>query len=213
MSRVSFALAVAAVVAATSSSVAADMYSGNRAPAAYNNSGYQGAPSGSPWNGAYVGGQAGYGWGSHGLNGGQIGIYGGVNSMVGSNVMVGGEADLNVSGQTASRVTNGTLNEHKSDWNGSVRARVGVVMDKFMPYATAGIALADDTVKAGGTSSTTKVGYIIGGGVEAQVVDHVTAKGELLYSGFGSSNHSIGGISTGTRTDTTVLRGGAAYHF
>lgn len=214
MSRVSYALAVAAVVAATSPSIAADMYSGNRAPQpAYNGYQDQGS-SNSTWNGAYAGGSVGYGWGNNGLNGAHIGAYGGVNATVGSNVVVGGEADLNISTQRSAGVVNGTLKESYSDWNGSLRARVGVAFDRVMPYATAGIALADDTVKYGNsTDSTTKVGYAIGAGVEGKLVDRITVKGEYLREGFQSSTHSFGATQVRQAPTTDIVRTGVAYHF
>ncbi len=214
MSRVSFALAVAAVVVATTPSIAADMYGNNRAPSAYGG-GYQDQSSpATGWNGGYVGGQLGYGWGNNGLNGTQIGIYGGANTTIGSNVVVGAEADLNISGQRNATIEGGKLRENHSDWNGSLRARVGVAVDRFLPYATAGIALADDTVKYDGTTnSTTKVGYVIGGGVEAKVVDRVSVKAELLRQGFSSTTHTISGNDLRQSPSSTILRTGAAYHF
>lgn len=215
MSRVSCALAVAAIVAATSSSIAADMYGGNRTAPAYGNNGYQdqSAPN-SAWNGAYAGGSLGYGWGNNGLNGTHIGIYGGVNATVGSNVVVGGEADLNIAGQRQAGVLNGQLKESSSTWNGSLRARVGVAFDRVMPYATAGIALADDTVKYGNsTDSTTKVGYAIGGGIEGKVVDRITVKGEYIREGFQSTTHSINGTEIRQAPSTSIIRTGVAYHF
>lgn len=215
MSRVSFALVVAAVVVATPS-FAADMYGNQRAPSAYSSGGGYTDNSGlaSSWNGAYVGGQLGYGWGRDGLNGNQIGIYGGVNAAVGSNVVVGGEVDLNMSGQRKASAPGGFLREDFSDWNGSIRARVGVAIDRFMPYATAGIALADDTVRFNGTTdSQTRVGYVIGGGVEGKVADKITAKGELLHQGFGNTTHGIGGADFRSNPSTTLLRIGAGYHF
>ena len=214
MSRVSFALAVAAVVVATPS-FAADMYGNQRAPSAYSGGGYSdNSGSAASWNGAYVGGQLGYGWGRDGLHGNQIGIYGGVNATVGSNVVVGGEVDLNMSGQRRASVTAGSVREDFSDWNGSIRARVGVAIDRFLPYATAGLALADDTVKYAGTSdSQTRVGYVIGAGVEGKVVDRITAKGEFLYEGFGSTTHAIGGLDHRNNPSSAQLRAGVAYHF
>ena len=149
MSRVSFAIAVATVVVAASPSIAADMYGGNRTAPAYGG-GYQdsGSTPAASWHGAYAGGALGYGWGNGGLNGNHIGVYGGVNATVGSNVVVGGEADVNMSGQRSATVEGGNLRENFSNWNGSVRGRVGVAIDRFLPYATAGIALADEIGRA-----------------------------------------------------------------
>ncbi|TBW34719.1 porin family protein [Siculibacillus lacustris] len=210
MSRVTLALAVAASIAAIGPSLAADMYG---APPPAPGYGYAAPVASAPaWNGPYLGGQVGHGWGPNSLDGLQVGVYGGINSTVGKNVVVGAEADLNISGQTADRVVSGNLYKYRSDWNGSIRGRVGVAFDKVMPYATGGVAFADNTLKAlGRSSSTTSVGYALGGGVEGQVVDRVTLKGELIHEGFGRENHGIGGASSSVNSN--ILRGGAAFHF
>lgn len=215
MTRVSFALAVVASVAVASPAVAADMY-GNRAPSA--SYGYQDQGGGSSpaaqWNGAYAGGQFGYGWGKNGMYGPQGGIFGGVNSAVGANIVVGGEAELNLNGQSLHGVDTGSLVKRSSDWNGAVRARVGVAFDKVMPYASVGVAFVDDTVKGfGATSSTTKVGVLVGAGVEGRVSDRISLRGELNYVGVGSTNQNVGGTTVSNNASATVLRTGAAYKF
>jgi outer membrane immunogenic protein len=212
MSRVSFALAVAAGLAAISPSFAADMYG---APPAAPYGGYAPPPpAANTWTGAYVGVHAGHAWGPHDLNGSQLGVYGGVNANIGPNVIAGVEGDLNVSGQTAQHLVVGNLYKQQSDWNGTIRARLGVGFDKVMPYATGGIAFADDTLKALGTTSTnTRIGYAAGAGVEGQVADHITVKGEFIHEGFGRNSQVVGGIPTTTSLSNSILRAGAAYRF
>lgn len=217
MSRVSIALSFAAVVVAITPAAAADMYGSNsRAPSSsygYSEQGSGAGPAAS-WNGGYVGGQAGYGWGDHGSNGAVGGIYGGYNAAVAPNVVLGGEADINLSGQEHSSVEGGALVKRQSNWNGSLRARVGVTFDKAMPYATAGIALADDTVKANGANdTTTKLGYVVGAGVEGKISDQISIKGELLRTGFGRTDHVAGATRVGNNVSGTTLRAGAAFHF
>ena len=215
MSRVSLVLAFAASVAVITPVAAADMY-GSRAPAA-SSYGYQdqgGAGPASQWSGAYAGGQLGYAWGRNGLHGPQGGVYGGVNTNVGPNIVVGAEAELNISGQTRHTVNTGNLVRQSSDWNAAVRARAGVAFDRVMPYATAGIAFADDSVKGfGANSSTTKVGYVVGAGVEGKVSDRISVKGELVHMGFGSTDHIVSWATQGNNASSTVLRTGAAYKF
>lgn len=214
MSRVFNALALAATFAAITPVAAADMY-GNPPPAA-SSYGYQDQGSGpaSQWSGAYAGGQLGYAWGKDGMHGPQGGVYGGVNAAVGSNIVVGAEAEVNLSGQTLHGVSGGNLVKKSSDWNAAVRARAGVAFDKVMPYATVGIAFADDTVKAlGATDTTTKVGYVVGMGVEGRVTDKISVKGELVHMGFGGTNHVTGWASEHNDASSTVLRTGAAYKF
>lgn len=211
MSRVSLALAAVASILAGSSALAADMY-GNPPPAAYGG-GYSGGST-SNWNGAYVGLQAGHGWGANDLNGGNFGAYAGVNATVGSNFVAGVEGDINVSGQNSSRMLGPTYYKTDSQWNGSIRARGGVAFDKVMPYATGGVAFADDSIKTIGASSTkSKVGYVAGGGVEAQMTNNISVKGELLHYGFGRSTHAMPAGNVSTTANSNVLRGGVAYRF
>ncbi len=211
MSHVRFALLAIAGLVAAGPSLAADMFG---SPPAQSYGGY-GSSSGPNWNGVYLGGQVGHGWGPNGLDGTQVGVYAGVNTMIGSNVVAGVEGDLNVSGQTAQRVVGPNLYKYNSAWNASIRPRVGVAFDRFMPYATAGVAFADDSLKALGTSSgKTKIGYAAGAGLEAQVTDRISVKGEYVHLGFGRTTHIVGvGVPATTSINSNVLRGGVAYRF
>lgn len=215
MSRVTSAFALLAMLAATAPAAAADLY-GSPAPAAsygYSDSGNGSGPA-AQWNGAYVGPQLGYAWGRNGLHGAQGGIYAGVNTAVGSNIVVGAEAEVNVSGQQRDTVFNSNLIKQSSDWNAAIRARAGVAFDKVMPYATVGVAFADDTVKGlGANDTTTKVGYVVGMGVEGRVTDHISVKGELMHSGFSATDHVVGYTTQRNDVSQTVLRTGAAYKF
>ena len=213
MSRATLVLAAAAVgFTVASPSLAADMYG---APPSSPEYGYAPPPAATSWNGVYAGGTLGHGWGPNGMNGTQVGVYAGVNSNVGQNVVAGVEGDIAISGQSAERLVGGKLYKYNSDWNATIRPRVGVGFDKVMPYATAGIAFSDDTVKAlGKTSSTTKIGYAAGAGVEAQVADHISVKAEYMHLGFGRTNHAVGaGTVASSSVNSNILRGGVAYRF
>lgn len=213
MSRVFSALAFAATIAAITPAAAADMYGGGAPAPSYGYSDAGSRPA-AQWEGGYVGGQIGYAWGRGGMNGAQGGVYGGANMAVGTNIVVGVEADVNLSGQDHHSVPGGNLTKRSSDWNASVRARAGVAYDKFMPYATAGVAFADDTVKAlGANDTTTKVGYVVGMGVEGKVTDRISVKGELLHMGFSGTDHVTSWTNTHNDVSSTVVRTGAAYKF
>lgn len=212
MSRRSFALAAAVTAAAfTTPALAADMY-GNAQPAP--SYGYTAPAPAANWNGAYVGLQFGHGWGSKEMDGTQAGIYGGVNTTVGSNVIVGVEGDVDVSGQRTSEMIGGRLHQRESEWNATIRPRIGIGFDRIMPYATGGLAFADDTVRtAGSSSSTAKMGYALGAGVEAQLADRISVKGEYMHLGFGRTDHTVAGRNVNTSADSDILRGGLAYRF
>lgn len=215
MSRVSIALSFAAVVAVITPAAAADMYGSNsRAPSS--NYGYSdgGSSPAQQWAGGYAGAQVGYGWGEHGINGAQGGVFGGGNFAVGTNIVLGAEAEVNVSGQERASVIAGGLVKQSSAWNGALRVRAGVAYDKVMPYASVGVAIADDTVKAfGANDTTTKVGYQLGAGVEGKISDRVSLRGELVHTGFGRTDHVANWATVGSNVSTTTLRAGAAYKF
>ena len=211
MFRVPLALAVVAGLSALGPASAADMYGGQPAQPY---GGYAAPAPNTTWNGAYLGAQGGHGWGANDLDGTQVGLYGGINANVGANFVAGVEGDVNLSGQNTSRVIGPNYYKYDSNWNGSIRARVGVGFDKVMPYATGGVAFADDSIKTFGSSSAkTKVGYAAGVGAEAQVAEHLSVKGELVHYGFGRSNHLLATGVERSSVNSNVLRGGVAYRF
>jgi outer membrane immunogenic protein len=92
-------------------------------------------------------------------------------------------------------------------WLGTTRARVGFVAtpdNRLMIYATGGVAYGggnsqfsvfDATTGSifSGNPSSTRVGWVIGGGVEYAVTNNITIKGEYLYADLGSSNFTSAG--------------------
>jgi outer membrane immunogenic protein len=87
-------------------------------------------------------------------------------------------------------------------WLGTTRARLGFVAtpdNRLMIYATGGVAYGggnsqfsvfDATHGAifSGTPSSSRVGWVIGGGAEYAVTNNITIKGEYLYADLGSTN-------------------------
>ena len=104
-----------------------------------------------------------------------------------------------------------------------------------MVYGTGGIAVTDissgftfvDTFasNASGSFSTTKVGFVVGGGVEAAVWNGWSIKAEYLYADFGAtSTNSNNFVSSGVAIPATsfthsdnlkanILRVGINYRF
>jgi outer membrane immunogenic protein len=86
-------------------------------------------------------------------------------------------------------------------WLGTTRGRVGFVAtpdNRLMIYATGGVAYGggnsqfsvfDATTGSifSGTPSSTRVGWVIGGGAEYAITNNITIKGEYLYADLGSS--------------------------
>ncbi len=216
------------------------------------------------WTGGYIGAHAGYGWGNtqdvynsvnspkKKMKGGFGGLQAGYNWQFDNNVVLGAEADISfgkikknwvesVDGTTPSSTyyTNDKIGTH-----GTVRARLGYAVDRFLPYVTGGIAIADTKNTLGCTdkgtapgsntcrasvnpnrvfedsASKTRVGYVVGAGLEYAVTDNWTLKGEYLYSNFGKKNVTLTDPNfpnaDGTRrfkTDLSEVRIGVNYKF
>jgi len=123
------------------------------------------------WTGFYVGVNAGVGWNTNSdsnvflpgvgfvssggddavfVGGGQIGY----NYQVGSFV-IGAEADIQWADVSSSSNIFFPFDDSGNDWFGTVRARAGVAVDRWLIYATGGLAYSDNTT-----------GWTVGGGVE-----------------------------------------------
>jgi outer membrane immunogenic protein len=173
------------------------------------------------WTGFYIGANAGYGWGNVNANGfanvgdldgfvggGQIGY----NYQIGQFVL-GAEADLQ--GADLSSGNNLGLVGVKTEYFGTVRARVGVAFDRFMPYITGGWAYGNvkTSIPAIGFSSDRSHtgGFAVGGGLEYAVTNNIIAGVEYLYVDLGEKN--ILGAGTKVGTDFSVVRARLSYKF
>ncbi|WP_439273681.1 outer membrane protein [Pseudochrobactrum sp. HB0163] len=182
------------------------------------------------WTGGYIGAHGGYGWASmHDVNnpeaskvkpkGGFGGLQAGYNWQFDNNVVLGAEADVSfgkIKKSWDGRDTNqydSYYGEDKIGTHGTVRARLGYAVDRFLPYVTGGIAFAEakhtlgcdvarvsNTTGCGGKAnngkfedkaSKTRVGYTVGAGVEYAVTDNWTVKAEYLYSNYGKKNVTL----------------------
>jgi outer membrane immunogenic protein len=129
--------------------------------------------------------------------------------------------------------------EDKIQWFGTVRGRIGIAFDRFLPYFTGGWAFGDrkfdGTVSAfdptgaflGSTSfsrSSTLEGWTVGGGFEWAFWGNWTAKFEYLHIDFGNrNNNDINNLVFVTPADTVsvttshltdnVFRAGVNYRF
>jgi opacity protein-like surface antigen len=67
------------------------------------------------------------------------------------------------------------------NWLATVRGRLGYAWDRVMPYATAGLAIAEIDTPFLSSSSETETGWTAGGGIEVAVSDNVSVRGEYLH--------------------------------
>lgn len=204
------------------------------------------------WSGFYVGGNVGYGWAtasadltgpagltrdaSEDLNGGIFGVQAGYNWQFGQWV-VGLETDIQGTSQKASQtatcaaatcgVAVTATRDSKLPWFGTTRLRLGYAYDRWLVYATGGLAYGehstDVTVTAGastGTSSSseTRAGLAVGAGVEMGLAPNWSAKLEYLYldTGTVTTSTAVAGFGTVTadeRVKNNVVRLGLNYRF
>jgi outer membrane immunogenic protein len=165
------------------------------------------------WTGPYIGINGGGGWGS-GMSGGLIGGTLGYNWQVGT-MVYGLEGDLdwsNIHGSGNCAVIGCDTRNH---WLGTVRGRLGVAMDRFMPYVTGGLAVGDvqNSVAGFGSATSTKAGWTLGAGIETALAQNWTAKFEYLYVDLGHGPTVAGIAGSDTRFRSNVLRVGLNYRF
>ncbi len=232
MKRLTLLLATAAIAAPLSLAQAADI-----GDPAYD------------WSGAYIGVQAGYLWGDASVvnfnAGGAVnatstpdpdgflaGLHAGYNHQIDAFVL-GVEADINFSGASsgferalnAGGVPFATAIDHKADVDltASLRARLGYAAGEFMPYLTAGLAVADYDVRRShtvnqGKHQETMLGWTVGAGMEWAATESLTTRIEYRYSDYGkeggSSNFANFPLETNDISlDTHQVTVGLSYKF
>lgn len=179
------------------------------------------------WTGFYVGAQAGWMGGgddSVGMrafnrnvgysynNLGDVAPRGGFGGLragydwqaLGSPFVIGAVGDINFSDSkhTARRYISPTdlvSTRSKVEWDGSLRLRAGYAWDRFLVYATGGVAFAQNKYRQDVTNSTlgliahssksdTMVGGTIGAGLQYAITNNLVAGVEYRYTGFDSKN-------------------------
>ena len=194
------------------------------------------------WSGAYVGLQAGYGWGVSTwlFTGGDFapldpdgafgGIYAGYNYHHANGVVIGVDADINFSGMDGGSVYFNPAGvpfpptdraESEIDWHGALRARLGYASNRWLAYLAGGLAVADYqwerfTPGSPYADDDTFVGYTVGGGIEYAFNNNLVARAEYRFSDFGDERFvAPGGITQDYDIDLEVhdVRLGIAYKF
>lgn len=165
------------------------------------------------WTGFYVGGNAGWGWGSAlgtDPSGYLIGLQAGYNFQYASGLLAGFETDIAITGLDAG---NGTATVDL-DYLGTVRGRLGYTMDRFLVYGTAGLAYGRGEVAVGGLSNKqTHLGWTLGAGIEAMVAPNITARLEYLYADLGKESYATVGGPMRVGIDTSIVRAAMNYKF
>jgi outer membrane immunogenic protein len=148
------------------------------------------------------GGQIGYNWQVAHL------VYGLETDIQGTSI----KGSLNIAGpfNTVGGGTSGPASftaDESMPWFGTVRGRVGYAWDRALLYATGGFAYGgvkvdQNTIYPGlmypSSVSTTKTGWVAGGGFEWAFSGNWSAKAEGLYYNLGSITTSGGAVPAGS---------------
>ena len=182
------------------------------------------------WTGFYVGINGGGGWGHSDwsnpsgtadakLSGSLVGGTLGYNYQVGQAVF-GLEGDIdwsNIHGSTTTAPCTTMSCETRNSWLGTARGRIGYAFDRFMPFVTGGAAFGDVKASPVGFAGVrdARVGWTLGGGLEAAIAGPWTAKVEYLYVDLGKTNCPVGScaVSTDVNFHTNLVRAGLNYRF
>ncbi|MFG1214223.1 outer membrane protein [Xanthobacter flavus] len=194
------------------------------------------------WTGVTVGLDVGYAWAqasgndcnwarttcpaySTGADGILGGVYVAFNWQV-DHIVLGIEGDIEGSAVTGTSTFSSPFasylfgHEVDENWQGSLRARLGYAFDRTLVYVTGGVAYADvfNNVWRLGKSfhayGETRPGWTVGAGVEQALSDHFTARLEYRYTGFDSSENSVGTNSTLLQDlNQQAVRMGIGYKF
>jgi outer membrane immunogenic protein len=182
------------------------------------------------WTGAYIGVNAGGGFGTFNLapsgggpgsidisaSGFLGGVQAGYNWQVGQ-LVYGVEADFQGSDIKADLTLGGPGLEAKVDWFGTVRARLGYApVDRFMVYGTGGLAYGHEKISAPGLDlSKTRVGWTVGAGAEYAITNNWSFKSEYLYTDLGKETFTPGGGGFGVdvKVPFHTVRVGLNYKF
>jgi outer membrane immunogenic protein len=216
-------LTAALLASAATSAMASDLPPrGYAPPPAY-------APLPFTWTGAYVGANAGYGWGESpgagkvsfaNVSSGFVGGTAGVNYQIG-HLVLGAEGDFDFSDMSNTNVQGKNWTKAYVSSFGTARARAGFALDRTLFYVTGGFAGAevrgtfDNTAKGVvSTQSGFRTGGVIGGGIEYAVTNNISLKGEYLYAPLGAKTYFAGtAASFKTGLDLSILRAGVNYKF
>ena len=169
------------------------------------------------WTGFYLGALLGYTAGEgatdvgidvdvDGLEGGG---YAGANWQWG-NFVLGAEGDILASGVEGSEAGL----DLEQGLHGSLRARVGIALDRFLLYGTAGGAITElEAESPAGADDAALWGWTAGAGAEAMVLDNVTARVEYRYSDYEDETFTLGNTPVDTEFDTHSVRAGVGVKF
>jgi outer membrane immunogenic protein len=180
------------------------------------------------WTGAYIGFNGGYGFGRSkwsslptafdvkgGLAGGQLGYNWQFGQFVYGLEVDGDWTDLR---GTANVADCGAPCQTRNDFLSTARGRVGIAIDRLLPYATGGLAVGNirATVPGAVGIDRTNAGWTVGGGLEYGLANNWTVKAEYLFVDLRKAGcDTLCGLPLGSNIGltTNIARAGLNYRF
>ncbi len=223
MNRLSLRLATGlAALAIVTPAFAADLLIRQPSAPSY----YGPTSSSGGWDGAYIGGFVGYGWGTAtdrdgiieldddqmDLSGWLAGVTLGANFTLTEGVVAGVVGDLAWSG--ISGYDSDTDLDVDLNWMGSVRGRLGFDGGAFMPYLTAGLAFGGATANIGANDATQMhFGWTAGAGIEVAATDNVSIDLQYRYTDYGRKEYELGLDTLDLGLTTHAVTAGVNFKF
>lgn len=157
--------------------------------------------------------------------GASFGAYVGYNFLVTPMILIGAEAEAaTIQGSASKKLSQfGAKIEQEGQWTGSLRGRVGLVLDRTLIYANAGVAYSDAMATVEWTPVGSRwtykagTGRVLGLGIEQAVTSNIVLRLEGATYDFGSGKahayDNIGGYEFKGSQQSVSVRGGVAYKF
>ncbi|WP_417309702.1 outer membrane protein [Devosia sp.] len=183
------------------------------------------------WDGAFVGAFGGYASGVTAPDntgstfdlepaGWQLGVNAGVNFTLSNGIVAGVVGDIAWADLSDSLTFTAPFSgsyDSKVDWLGSLRGRVGIDGGDFLPYLTAGLAVAHNTLSVTGNGTLsddqTHIGWTVGAGAEFAVTDELSIDLLYRYSDYGTKTYAISGPEEDVGLTAHQLTVGLNYAF
>jgi outer membrane immunogenic protein len=198
------------------------------------------------WSGCYIGAQGGYAWGDsksvdlidenfvHAT--GELdpegpfgGVHGGCSVQLESSIVLGVEADINLSGidGEADVVTSDEgirpdfFHSSELEWFGSLHGRLGYALDTLLLYVTGGLAFGDyslDLLHGSDPSHNSELltGWTIGGGLEYAFAENWSTRVEYRFTDYGTLHDTFDDFpreDVSADLTTHDVRVGVSFHF
>jgi outer membrane immunogenic protein len=166
------------------------------------------------------------------IGGGQVGVNYQINQFV---VGVEGDGQALVGSNNNNNNGFGISGNNNTGFLGTVRARAGIALDRFLVYGTGGVAFGGNNNNSPNTilgsvagvptfftannGNNMRVGYAVGAGVEYAFTPNWSVKVEYLFADLGRNNRTylapggLSGFTVNNREQDHIIRAGLNYRF